>query len=618
MNSNNRTWVIGQPETGGFKGVKLGVSNNDLQPGESSNMFNYFANDQGLTKREGFLSDNEVELFSAGVGITGLFRFYDGASYRTFAKCGTKVYDLNSSVFSPFLLTSVVEAGDASNQLSNWILVGGSDLNVDIHWQLTNSSTTRTVDIYYGSTVNPVFLMATGSRTGDGTITLDAVGTWGLSGSVSVVYTGDDTDLANNTLTFPSLTAADEIEFVSWWGKYFFTDGTDIYFGTTGGATLLSLLDENGVAISGVHPHGKTPVVHQERMWLTRDPNYPTRVYFSMGDYYDRFHTNGGVDVASWVSCDRDDGQAITGMIRYNGRLFVTKRHKTYWIIGEPSDVFPFSGTLQVISGPPSGAYDQKTLVDCPDGFLRWFGPDGVWQYSDSTGAVNISANIYDELKDISETNKAKCAVGWFGHYFVLTYPNTDNGTYNDRTMVFDTYRGQWYPMDGLIMSRMIRYEDNTLHAGSSSEGHVYTMFTGNTDNDVDISCYFKTRMECNIPGFEQCLRSIQIMNLKDGQSVTIRWNANQDSPASGSVTDTFSFIGTYLGEFQLGDEDIPDDGDLLVSEDELDTSSTSPLHRVDNTNRFRSIYFEIEETGPTPHSFDYLEIKSTITREVL
>ena len=615
----DNTWRIGDPKLGGWKGVKFGDSNNDLQPGEAYDMYNCFADKSKLNKRGGYTRDNVTELVT-GTGLTGLGRFYNSSVYKTFAKCGTRVYDQQETGNSPYLLTAVTEAGDAGNQMSSWNLVGAGNLNTNggiLYWKLTNSDTTRTVEVYKNSDGLAANLVCSGTRTGDGEVTLGIANSSGISGTVTVAYTIDDTDLAANTLTFPVLSATDEIEFAFWFGNYFFTDGTNVYNGTSGAASELTFQDENGVAITGVHPHGKTILIRSERIWLTRDPNYPTRLYFLLIDSYQKIGCNGGTDVAAWVAPDRDDGQAITGAIRYHDRIFVAKREKTYWVYGEPSDVFPYSGTLQIIDGPAAGAYDQKTIVNCPDGFIRWFGPDGVWQYSDAGGEVHISKDIDFELDQITDSNKIKCCAGWWKHFYLLWYPY-DTATYCNRGFAFDTKRGYWYPMRGWNISRFCRFEDDTIHAGWANEGYAVQLFDGTTDNSADVSCYFKTRMECGVPGWEQCLRSIQVMSLRDGQTVTVRWNGDQASPASGEFTDALSIIGTYWGEFTWGDATVPDDGSILVSEDELGSVSTSPFHRMNNSQRFRELYFEIEESGPTSFSFDYLEVRSYLIRQVV
>jgi len=88
--------------------------------------------------------------------------------------------------------------GDASSQLSN-ITVTGADLtNTNggiLYWELTDTGGTRKV-IWYSDAAKAT-KVAEGTNVGDGTITMVAQGGSGLTGSVDVTYSGDDTDAAN-------------------------------------------------------------------------------------------------------------------------------------------------------------------------------------------------------------------------------------------------------------------------------------------------------------------------------------------------------------------------------------------------------------------------------------
>jgi|GEM_PF-1901174 len=91
-------------------------------------------------------------------------------------------------------VSELVEYGDSGNQLSGWTLDGLALDNSDklvCYWSLSNSGTTRTVNLYSDSARSD--LVASGSRTGDGEITLTASGGSRLSGAVTVAYTGNDT-----------------------------------------------------------------------------------------------------------------------------------------------------------------------------------------------------------------------------------------------------------------------------------------------------------------------------------------------------------------------------------------------------------------------------------------
>ncbi|MFH1603276.1 MAG: hypothetical protein ABIH03_05160, partial [Pseudomonadota bacterium] len=98
----------------------------------------------------------------------------------------------------------IIEEGDASTQLSSWVITGTTLRNTAqgrLWWTLENSGTTRTVELYRHINLDGTFpteaLVASGSRSGDGSITITEENSSGIAGSVTVAYTVDDTDSAN-------------------------------------------------------------------------------------------------------------------------------------------------------------------------------------------------------------------------------------------------------------------------------------------------------------------------------------------------------------------------------------------------------------------------------------
>lgn len=105
-------------------------------------------------------------------------------------------------------LTGVVEEGDTANQCSAWAIYGATLRNTSmgrLYWTLEDDSGDRTVKLYsrknqdtaansYFSSAN---LVASGTRTGDGAITLTEENSSGITGTVTVAYTADDEDQSN-------------------------------------------------------------------------------------------------------------------------------------------------------------------------------------------------------------------------------------------------------------------------------------------------------------------------------------------------------------------------------------------------------------------------------------
>lgn len=100
-------------------------------------------------------------------------------------------------------------AGDTGAQLSSLFLDHCSTSNTNagtLYWNLTNSGSTRTLNIYKDSAKTQ--LVAAGSRVGNGYVNLSQQNSSDMAGNVTITYSGDDTD-SGNTLTVTMQTAVD-------------------------------------------------------------------------------------------------------------------------------------------------------------------------------------------------------------------------------------------------------------------------------------------------------------------------------------------------------------------------------------------------------------------------
>jgi hypothetical protein len=91
-----------------------------------------------------------------------------------------------------------------SAQVASWTLKGVNYNNsvkngdtLELYWKLTDSGGTRTVSVYKAQAMGSSDKVAEGSNAGDGTITLAEQNSSGITGSVAVTYTANDTDKLN-------------------------------------------------------------------------------------------------------------------------------------------------------------------------------------------------------------------------------------------------------------------------------------------------------------------------------------------------------------------------------------------------------------------------------------
>lgn len=139
----------------------------------------------------------------SGVAGAGKFRPYPILSVGT-----VQVY--MDYIKLPNALTvedEVTIAGDSASQVSQLVLSGVTfDFtdNYVLYWKLTNSGIIRTFGLYKTSAMAAGDLVAQGTRSNNGEITLTAQNSSGITGVVTVTYTADDTD-ASNTVTLSML-----------------------------------------------------------------------------------------------------------------------------------------------------------------------------------------------------------------------------------------------------------------------------------------------------------------------------------------------------------------------------------------------------------------------------
>lgn len=121
-----------------------------------------------------------------------------------------------------------VNGTDGAAQTSAWSLSGVNRSNtylnnegfLTLYWKLTDATGDRTVDLYKTPKMAAGDKVATGTRTGDGAITLAAANSSGITGTVTVAYIANDTDDANTVKIAPRATSAIvtiEVNSVRYW-----------------------------------------------------------------------------------------------------------------------------------------------------------------------------------------------------------------------------------------------------------------------------------------------------------------------------------------------------------------------------------------------------------------
>ena len=154
-----------------------------------------------------------------------------------------------------------------------------------------------------------------------------------------------------------------------------------------------------------------------ERAFLAGDPNNPNYVYYSEIGKPDYFPVDNYIDI------DPDDGDAITALIKFQGRLLIFKRNSVAVLntLGEP---IAWSVTPKYLS---EGTIDRRLVMDC-GGVLIFVNPGGVFLWDGGSlrriSHEERSSNIikqWDEDVVLSELVHARVVFHEFRNEFWMS-----------------------------------------------------------------------------------------------------------------------------------------------------------------------------------------------------
>ena len=157
---------------------------------------------QSPTTTQQARNNNDIEVTCIDVTTEGAEHWSDvssGLGSLGTAVSGTEFESESAGVaFTIDAQETISEFNDDSSQLDNWSFTGAergsnTDSAGKVYVSLSDSGGTRTVSVYKDS--GRTQLVAQGQRSGDGSVTLAEQGGSGLSGSVDVTYTTDDSDI---------------------------------------------------------------------------------------------------------------------------------------------------------------------------------------------------------------------------------------------------------------------------------------------------------------------------------------------------------------------------------------------------------------------------------------
>jgi len=418
------------------------------------------------------------------------------------------------TTYSATATATIVEAGDASDQLSSWVIVGATAAFTDsfvLYWGLADAAGDRTVELYRDSGGAAGDKVATGTRTGDGSITLAAANASGITGSVTVAYSGDDAVAVANTLTLSYVITKEGTN--TWAEDRFLTDSTRQV--TIGAVTYTYTGGEGTTSLTGVTPdptagsHTAGDVVFQTVRTTADTPaatfdndlifclnNY---VYF--GDLNRRdFYVSSNTDFTDFTfSTPREptEGAILTldsnpvGFGVQDDIVYISSSQNDWYqvLFARSADLTKETISIKRIrSGGSQGAVSQQSIGHIKNQIV-FFGNDRTISTIGNIENINtpqtkpISDPIKSDLLDYDLTQNPH--VRFFQSKIYVTIPS------ESLLLIYDYEKEFWQPPQRIPLIRLAEI-DGDLYGHSNSVPETYLLFDGVNDNGNPIEATAK------------------------------------------------------------------------------------------------------------------------------
>lgn len=244
----------------------------------------------------------------------------------------------------------------------------------------------------------------------------------------------------------------------------------------------ISMQKWNGTTVSAV---GGTPPantntlsVYKNRLWTANNSTYRSRLWYSALLNPDDWTTAGS---AGNVNINAQDGDVIVKIIPQRERLVIFKERAIYALYGSNPTNF-FWDRVTNITGCVS-----KNSVSSADGIIFFRGKDGFYMLGErDVEPILISKKIQSFVDN--QTNTTTCSSMIYQGQYWVTYQKSG---VTDGILVFDYRSGRWWEYRGIPNEVLYCHDNWTPY--SASQGYGYNLDVGTTDNNGDISCFWKT-----------------------------------------------------------------------------------------------------------------------------
>lgn len=628
-------------------GVNKRLSPLKLMPNELADAQNVLPEERGsISRRYGFAAYNAVQAV-ASKKVTGLLKFYgESLDDMPIAACDTKILNVPATGNSTDL-----------GATAGFTIDSGTDVFMVQHRD-------RVYGTAYGATNQRMFVIAEDPNTGAAAMAWPmgteppanaAVVTAGASGSLTedhvLIYAysfhygesgahGESNTVSSAAFTVTATNSA-IVTFFSASHDYATAaaalnagvdkvtvyrtthDGTDLYFlkditlADTGTGSALFWTDDgtesdgypddiNTNTVPYTDNYGRHAAkylcINNAQMFFGNIYGSPTNVEWAPAGSPDIRHAN------SYTTGSSEHGE-VMGLAVLNGTVYVFYESAVaaLTVYGTASYQFRIVTTTAGVKAPKSLVVGKERGRDVAF-FLSY---DHQVYAFDGNDAKPVSDDMHPVLtSDANQSHMDKCAGGWDGEYYYLSYPDGTDAVpsaelrYNtqvrkaNNSLGYDT--GTWWPQalpSGKapnVYHQMSGAADagELMWGNSGATGWIFQHNSGNSDDDADISSMFQTGLNhLGSSSHQKALRDL-LVDMRTWTYLTFRWDLDFDSKA---------------GSFQIpgGGVDIPeydtglyyDDGHYYAGE--TPTRTKYPFSSVYEGMRFRAKVTADEQNAP-------------------
>lgn len=300
------------------------------------------------------------------------------------------------------------------------------------------------------------------------------------------------------------------------------------------------------IAQEGEWPRAKYMMFFKGHLWAAGLLAAPFTVRWSAPSPYHRVWPNLNFEVLM-----ENDNSPITGLSNL-GEYPVVFKQDSVWVMDDAgiSDAFGLQlySPRKVVDGV--GCVSNSSIAEV-QGRLIFLAEDGVYAFDGTPNIEKLSDTIQNSIDSIAASRRRfSVAVNWKvkNHYLLAFSTTGDASGANDKVVVWDYNnstpgRNIWWIWDNVDAQHWLSDEgagDNETLYFSDSQGSIFQMDRGRTDNGAAISSSVTTRRLLEESWARKLLRYIRVSATNKTRSLTVT-PLPDDAPTGDAATIDFT-----------------------------------------------------------------------------